>query len=229
MIQDNWLVYVVGFLAQILFSGRMIVQWFKSEKAGKPVSPAIFWQLSLLASMLLFIYGVLRKDFAIVIGQILVYFVYIRNLQLKNRWKMIPRLFRWVFYLLPVVSLSYLFSDTPNNIHALLRNEDIPTTLLIWGSLGQVVFTLRFVYQWIDSEHKRESVLSTPFWITSLFGSLMIISYAVFRYDPVLFVGQLTGTFVYTRNIFLSLELQGVFVPLMKNFIAKRKEKNENR
>jgi lipid-A-disaccharide synthase-like uncharacterized protein len=33
----------------------------------------------------------------------------------------------------------------------------------------------------------------------------MVLSYAIFRKDPVLFVGQLFGLIVYSRNIFLGL------------------------
>ncbi len=84
---DNILTICIGFLAQGLFFTRTIAQWFKSEQEGKVISPTIFWQISLVASLLMFTYGVLRNDFAIVIGQTLVYAIYIRNLQLKNAWK----------------------------------------------------------------------------------------------------------------------------------------------
>ena len=224
--RDNVLVFSVGFLAQILFSGRMIIQWFRSEKAGKPLSPTIFWQLSLFASMMLFVYGVLRKDFAIVLGQLLVYFIYIRNLQLKNRWKTIPLVLRWIFYVLPAFSLGYLFSGAPNNIHEILGNENVSFGLLLWGSAGQLIFTFRFVYQWIDSERQNESVLSTTFWIISLAGSLMIISYAVFRQDPVLFLGQLTGAFVYSRNLLLGLNHPGFLSPIIRRMAARLKKRS---
>ena len=71
-------IYGVGFLAQGLFSARLIVQWIKSEKAGKSLSPTLFWQLSILASWMLFLYGLLRNDFAILLGQVISYFIYIR-------------------------------------------------------------------------------------------------------------------------------------------------------
>jgi lipid-A-disaccharide synthase-like uncharacterized protein len=106
---------------------------------------------------------------------------------------------------LPVVCISYLFSGAPNNIFDILNNEDVSTTLLIWGSAGQVIFTLRFVYQWLNSESKKESVLSPTFWIISLIGAVMIVSYAVFRLDPVLFLAQLVGSFIYSRNLLLGV------------------------
>ena len=45
---SNWIIYGIGFLAQILFSGRLILQWIVSEKNKKVLTPSIFWKLSLL-------------------------------------------------------------------------------------------------------------------------------------------------------------------------------------
>jgi lipid-A-disaccharide synthase-like uncharacterized protein len=50
------------------------------------VSPALYWQVSLAGSFIVLVYGVLRKDPVIILGQILSYYIYIRNLQLKQRW-----------------------------------------------------------------------------------------------------------------------------------------------
>ena len=71
------MIYVIGFLAQLLFSARLLLQWIMSEKAKKVVSPSIFWKLSLLGSYLLFMYGWLRNDFAIILGQLISYYIYI--------------------------------------------------------------------------------------------------------------------------------------------------------
>jgi len=62
---SNWIIYGIGFLAQLLFSVRLINQWFLSEKAEKIKTPILFWKLSLFGSILLFIYGYLRNDLAI--------------------------------------------------------------------------------------------------------------------------------------------------------------------
>jgi lipid-A-disaccharide synthase-like uncharacterized protein len=198
-------IFAVGFTAQLLFATRMIVQWVKSEKAGVPISPLIFWQLSILGSLLFLFYGLLRHDFAIVLGQILVYFIYIRNLHFKKQWRPIPLLFRIFVILAPVLTLFYILPDVHGNIASVLKNAEIPVPLQIWGSAGQIVFTLRFYIQWIDSETENESVLTRRFWIVSLVGSLMIITYAVMRYDPVLLLGQLSGLLMYLRNLMLGI------------------------
>ena len=71
------MIYVIGFLAQVFFSARILLQWFLSERAKKVISPAIFWQLSIVGAYLLFVYGWLRDDFAIILGQIISYYIYI--------------------------------------------------------------------------------------------------------------------------------------------------------
>lgn len=201
-ISPPW-IYTVGAVAQLLFAARMIIQWMKSEKAGKSISPVIFWQLSILGSLIFLIYGLLRHDFAIVLGQVLVYFIYIRNLHLKQRWKSIPFIFRLFVVVAPIIALGYLFFNVHANVISFLKNEEISLPLQLWGSAGQIIFTFRFYIQWIDSESKSESVLSQRFWRVSLVGSMMILIYAIFRLDPVLFVGQITGFVIYIRNLML--------------------------
>ena len=201
--------YAIGFVAQLLFTSRMIVQWIQSENAGKPISPLIFWQLSIVGSILFLAYGILRHDFVIVLGQALVYYIYIRNLHFKNGWKPIPLLFKCLVIIAPIITICYLLSDAPGNISDLFKNNEIPTSLQIWGIIGQLIFTFRFYVQWINSESKNESVLSKSFWTVSLVGSVMMIIYAVFRWDPVLFLGQLSGLVVYVRNLILGKKAKG--------------------
>jgi lipid-A-disaccharide synthase-like uncharacterized protein len=55
------------------------------------------------------------------------------------------------------------------------------------------------------SEKRKQSLLPIGFWIISIIGSAMLLSYAILRKDPVLFIGQLFGIFVYSRNILLGL------------------------
>jgi len=200
-------IFTVGFIAQILFAARIIVQWFQSEKAKKSLSPAICWQVSLLGSMTFLVYGVLRKDFAIIFGQCLVYYIYVRNLHLKKRWILIPKGVRWLALFAPVITLAYLFFTSPGNLYEVFSNSNIPRWLMILGLIGQIVFTSRFFIQWIDSEVQKQSVLNLRFWIISLIGSIMIITYALFRRDPVLFIGHLGGLIAYSRNLMISINI----------------------
>ena len=59
---DNFWIFALGLLAQGLFSARMLVQWIRSERAHTVVNPTLFWVLSLVASLLFFLYGWLRTQ-----------------------------------------------------------------------------------------------------------------------------------------------------------------------
>ena len=198
------MIYVIGFLAQVFFSARILLQWILSERAKKVISPAIFWQLSIVGSYLLFVYGWLRDDFAIILGQIISYYIYIWNLDKKHQWKKLPFIIRTLLLLTPVAAILYMLKDASAFVDQFFRNEKIPLWLLIYGSMGQIIFTLLFVYQWIYSKRKDESLLPIGFWVISLLGALIIVSYAIYRRDPVLILGQSTGLIAYSRNIYLS-------------------------
>ncbi len=71
------------------------------------------------------------------------------------------------------------------------------------GFLGQGLFASRFIVQWIYSEKKGESHIPLVFWYLSIFGGLGLLTYAIFRKDPVIIVGQAFGIFIYLRNLFL--------------------------
>ncbi|PTM10928.1 MAG: lauroyl acyltransferase [Bacteroidetes bacterium] len=200
---SNWLIYTIGFVAQILFSSRLIIQWISSERQKKVITPTLFWTLSLIASFLLFIYGYLRNDFAIMLGQALTYFIYIRNLQLQNQWQKFHWITRALLYSVPTLIVIYYFNNNVIDKDLLFKNEAIPSWLLWLGIISQVIFTLRFVYQWLYSERKKSSSLPFGFWMLSLIGSLLILVYAVNRKDPVLFVGHLLGSIIYIRNLIL--------------------------
>jgi lipid-A-disaccharide synthase-like uncharacterized protein len=158
-----------------------------------------------MASFLLFVYGWLRDDFAITLGQSITYFIYIRNMQLQGTWRKIPRVLQLFLWTFPAMIVLYSYNNNQIDMQRLFQNENIPLMLLVWGSVGQVLFTFRFVYQWIYSERMKESSLPFGFWFLSLVGSLMILSYAVFRKDPVLLLGQLFGFIIYSRNIIIGL------------------------
>ncbi|HOU51263.1 MAG: lipid-A-disaccharide synthase N-terminal domain-containing protein [Smithella sp.] len=199
----NWLVFGLGFLAQGLFSSRIFLQWIVSEKHKKVLTPRLFWEISLLASCLLFIYGYLRDDFAIMLGQVITYYIYIRNIQLMQEWEKISRWLRMVIYFFPAITLVYGFNNNIADRINLFYNKNIPLLLMVFGIVAQVLFTLRFVYQWWYSESLQESILPMGFWLLSLTGSLLIFIYAIFRRDPVLFVGHLSGIIIYSRNMVL--------------------------
>jgi lipid-A-disaccharide synthase-like uncharacterized protein len=200
---NQYVIFGIGFLSQILFSARLLVQWITSEKAGRIVSPLLFWQISLVASFLMMVYGILRNDFAILLGQFITYAVYIRNLYYHGFWDKIPKPIRVLAVIFPIVAIGWIIGGDNNNIQTIISNKNVSSHLMIWGVASQLVFTFRFVYQWIYTEKRKESILPIGFWLISFVGSMLVLSYAIIRKDPVLFIGQIFGFVVYTRNIIL--------------------------
>lgn len=198
------LIYSIGFLAQLLFSARLFVQWFLSERQKRVVTPSLFWQLSLLASFLLFVYGYLRQDFAIMLGQSLTYYIYIRNLHFQGQWRKAPAIMRYFLLLFPLLIVWYGYNNGAYDRELLLNNAAIPNWLFWLGVSAQLIFTFRFIYQWYYSEQRKTSHLPKGFWRLSALGATMIITYALFRQDPVLTVGHSSGLIIYVRNLFIS-------------------------
>ena len=77
------------------------------------------------------------------------------------------------------------------------------TIWLIVGCSGQLLFTARFVVQWLASERQQKSVVPVAFWWLSLLGGSVLLCYAISRRDPVIIAGQGMGVLVYLRNLVL--------------------------
>lgn len=77
------------------------------------------------------------------------------------------------------------------------------TLWLAVGFVGQALFSMRFLIQWVYSERHRRSLVPLAFWYFSLAGGATLLSYAIYRQDPVFILGQSTGIFIYLRNLYL--------------------------
>jgi lipid-A-disaccharide synthase-like uncharacterized protein len=84
--------------------------------------------------------------------------------------------------------------------------KGMPASDLMWlgiGLLGQCLFMMRFIVQWLHSERHKQSLIPDSFWYLSLAGGLIVLAYGLHKLDPVIILGQLPGTFVYARNLML--------------------------
>ena len=83
--------------------------------------------------------------------------------------------------------------------------ETRPTIELVWltvGLVAQLMFSMRFLIQWIATERARASIIPETFWYFSFFGGILLLAYAIYRMDPVFILGQATGLIIYSRNIY---------------------------
>jgi len=82
---DFWLAF--GLVAQLFFTARFLVQWIASERAGNSVVPIAFWFCSMGGGAMTLIYGIVKREPVIILGQALATIIYVRNIMLiwKNR------------------------------------------------------------------------------------------------------------------------------------------------
>ena len=76
----------------------------------------------------------------------------------------------------------------------------------IWLGIGffaQLMFSARFLVQWLASERAGRSIVPLLFWYLSIAGSALLLAYAIHRKDPVFILGQSVGIFIYSRNLYL--------------------------
>ena len=92
-----------------------------------------------------------------------------------------------IIFLLPFLS-QYL--SNPENI------------MIIIGFGGQALFGARFIIQWIKSENEKKSVIPLAFWYFSICGGCVLLTYAIWRKDPVIIAGQSIGILIYARNLY---------------------------
>jgi lipid-A-disaccharide synthase-like uncharacterized protein len=83
--------------------------------------------------------------------------------------------------------------------------HNTPTAELVWiavGLVAQLMFSMRFLVQWIATERARASIIPETFWYFSFAGGILLLAYAIYRLDPVFILGQGTGLIIYSRNIY---------------------------
>ena len=76
------------------------------------------------------------------------------------------------------------------------------TIMIVIGFGGQTLFAARFIIQWLSSENAGRSVIPVAFWYFSISGGLVLLTYAIWRQDPVIIAGQSVGVLIYARNLY---------------------------
>ena len=81
-------------------------------------------------------------------------------------------------------------------------NNHPEAIMIIIGFGGEALFAARFVIQWLSSENAGRSVIPVAFWYFSISGGLVLLTYAIWRQDPVIIAGQSVGVLIYARNLY---------------------------
>ena len=203
MDSPSW-VYLLGLAGMGIYGLRILIQWYLSEKHHRVESPGIYWVLSSLGAVLLYVYGWLRKDLSIIVGESLGYYVYMWNISILGLYKKVPRIVIFLQAIFPLVILALIIQDLPSFVQTFLKNEYVPMGLLLFGIAGQVTYEIRSIYQLVYSYRRHESVLPLGHWVLAVIGSVMIITYGLIRHDWVLAIGQFS-IFFSIRNLMICL------------------------
>ena len=203
MDSPSW-VYLLGLAGMGIYGLRILIQWYLSEKSHRVESPGIYWVLSSIGAVILYIYGWLRKDFSIIFGESVGYYIYMWNIGILGLYRRVPRIVVILQALFPVVILALIVRDIPTFVSTFLKNDQVPLKLLLFGVAGQFIFEIRSVYQLVYSYRRKRSVLPLGHWILAVVGSTMIITYGLIRHDWVLAIGQFSIVFS-LRNLMISV------------------------
>ena len=144
-----------------------------SEKTGKYLRLNLFWGNQPFASCLLFVYGYLRDDFAIMLGQVITYYIYVGNIQLeKNGRNGLGGCASLSIF--PAIILVYGFNNNAMNTHNLFKNQDIPFFFNDSWSCSQNLIYAQVCISMAVFRVETKSLLPMGFWLLSLMGSLLI-------------------------------------------------------
>jgi lipid-A-disaccharide synthase-like uncharacterized protein len=104
-----------------------------------------------------------------------------------------------------LVSLSQAVGDYVQNVFVLQLNWWV-----LLGYVGQSLFAMRFIVQWVASERVGRSVIPVAFWFFSIGGGVLLFVYSLYIRDPVFIIGQGLGLFVYLRNLYFVFRERGL-------------------
>jgi lipid-A-disaccharide synthase-like uncharacterized protein len=192
----------IGIAGQVLFTARIVVQWYASEKAKQSVVPKSFWWLSVGGTLLLLVYAWFTRDPVFLIGPTLNLFLYVRNLMIAGAGRRVSS--AAILVPLAIVMLisggvaAYLTAEEKNII-----TVDASPFWLVVGFTGTALWTLRFPVQWIISERMGKSVLPPVFWWMSIFGAGLLTAYAAYKPDAVFVFAYALNPIPAIRNLML--------------------------
>lgn len=199
-----------GIVAGVVFYTRFYVQWIASEIKKRSVVPPLFWYQSAFGSVMLLVWAMHTQSPLGALSQSVNMLPYARNL--VHVWREKRRLSVWASLAMHgAAALIVAFALAVTMV--LWRREYavsqmMPTTEVkqtwFWlgaGLIGQGLFGIRFLVQWIATERARRSIVPTMFWNVSLIAALLQIACFTQRREWVFAAGMLANALIYLRNL----------------------------
>lgn len=194
----SWL-EAVGLAGQAFFFSRFLVQWALSERAGRSLTPRVFWWLSLVGSVVLSFYSLQRDKHILLVGYLINGAIYVRNLQLQYSGRTASVSHGKLVALAVVAGIALVVAGFLN----LRTDPEASLAWLVCAGVGQAIWSSRFVVQWWHTERSGESHFPRVFWWLSLLGNILLLAYALRLGYPTYIAGFVPGPLVQVRNLML--------------------------
>lgn len=206
---------LLGIAGAVVFYGRFYVQWVVSEWHKRSVMPIAFWYMSAIGSLMLLVFAVITQSPLGALGQNMNIVIYSRNLVhiWRNEGKLPRRVDIALHLIVVTIALTAvgLVAWTWYREYEYTQAAPLDTARTVWiwlaiGVLGQALFALRFLGQWLVTEVRRESVIPTFFWHVSLLAATLQCAAFVQRAftqpeEWVFAAGMASTILIYARNI----------------------------
>ena len=206
------LLYSFGYLANVAFTARFLLQWFVSERQGKSVVPKMFWQMTIAGNLLLCIHAWMQLQFHVYAISACNGVIAWRNLNLmgEHSKKISFRSTLWVLCAALMFTLFTFYISSSDGqwfrVPQSFWSEQTQNVNLFWhflGTIGLILFSSRFWVQWWFAEKQQQSQLNALFWWLSLSGGLLSALYFLYIGDLVNAIGPGFGLVPYARNLML--------------------------
>lgn len=195
---------LLGVIGGVFFFGRFYIQWFISERRKESVVPISFWYMSCAGSIMLYLYAYHRESPGGTFGVAFNTVIYCRNLiyiwkergLLTRTLNIAAHLFAGAIAAVAIVLTAITWRRGYHN------NVDFWAWSAIWA-IGQGVFFLRFLIQWIMTEYEGKSIVPPIFWHLSLLGVCLHGAYFYHRAEWLFTIGTVADALPYVRNLWL--------------------------
>lgn len=204
--------FILGAIGATLFYSRFLVQWLASERAGRSVVPVSFWYLSSTGTIALLVYALAIRSPLGALSQCFNIVVYTRNLvhigrkrgTLSATASLILQGLAGAVSAVAILLAGRLWLEALH-VYPSAHESGAPGSpvWLLLGLAGQVLFSCRFLIQWIATERRGESVIPAAFWYLSVVASALQLACFVQRGEWIFATGMALTLFIYGRNIAL--------------------------